>query len=44
MGIGMVLVVDPKSAKAVISKLSKFNLKSWIIGRVVKGKQEVAIK
>jgi len=43
MGVGMVLIVEPKSAKAVISGLSKFKLKSYIIGEVVKGKKEVEI-
>jgi phosphoribosylformylglycinamidine cyclo-ligase len=43
MGIGMVLIVAPKSAKAVISKLAKFKLKSWIIGEVVKGNKKVEI-
>jgi phosphoribosylformylglycinamidine cyclo-ligase len=43
MGIGMVLIVEPKSATAIISKLSKMNLKSWIIGEVIKGKKQVEI-
>jgi phosphoribosylformylglycinamidine cyclo-ligase len=41
MGIGMVLVVEPQSTKAIISKLSGFKLKSWIIGEVIRGKKEV---
>ncbi len=43
MGVGMVLIVEPKSAAAIISKLSKMNLKSWIIGEVIKGKKQVEI-
>ncbi len=43
MGIGMVLIVTPKSAKAIISKLAKFQLKSWVIGKVVKGNKKVEI-
>jgi len=43
MGIGMVLIVAPKGAKAIISKLAKFKLKSWVIGEVVKGKKKVEI-
>jgi phosphoribosylformylglycinamidine cyclo-ligase len=43
MGMGMVLVVEPNSARAVISRLAEFKLKSWIIGEVVKGKREVEI-
>jgi len=43
MGIGMVLIVAPKSVKAIISKLAKFKLKSWVIGEVVKGKKQVEI-
>lgn len=43
MGVGMILVVEPKSTKAIISRLAGFRLKSWVIGRVVKGKREVEI-
>ncbi len=43
MGVGMVLIVEPNCAKAVISKLAEFKLKSWVIGEVVKGKKEVEI-
>jgi phosphoribosylformylglycinamidine cyclo-ligase len=43
MGVGMVLVVAPGSEKSVISKLSEFKLKAWIIGEVIKGKKEVEI-
>ncbi len=43
MGIGMVLIVNPKSKKAIISKLKDFKLKSWVIGEVVKGKKRVEI-
>lgn len=43
MGIGMVLIVEPKSADIIISKLAGHRLKSWIIGEVIKGKKEVEI-
>jgi len=43
MGIGMVLIAEPKSAKNIISKLSQMDFKSWIIGEVVKGKKQVEI-
>ncbi|MBL7084932.1 MAG: phosphoribosylformylglycinamidine cyclo-ligase [Candidatus Omnitrophica bacterium] len=44
MGIGMVLVVSPKSSTKVIRYLKhKFNLQSWEIGEVVKGNKEVLI-
>jgi len=43
MGCGMVLIVEPASAKAVIQKLAEFKLKSWVIGEVVKGEKEVEI-
>lgn len=43
MGIGMVLIAQSASAKFVISKLAKHNLRSWIIGEVIKGKKEVEI-
>jgi phosphoribosylformylglycinamidine cyclo-ligase len=44
MGIGMILVVRPGSCEKIIRSLKqKFNLKSWIIGEIVKGKREVII-
>jgi phosphoribosylformylglycinamidine cyclo-ligase len=43
MGIGMVLIAEQKSAKAIISKLCELKLKSWIIGEVVNGKKQVEI-
>ena len=43
MGVGMVLIAEPRVAKQIISRLSKFNLKSWVIGEVVKGKKQVEI-
>ena len=44
MGIGMILVVRPESCEKIIRLLKqKFNLKSWIIGEIVKGKREVII-
>lgn len=43
MGVGMVLIVEPEAAKAIIVKLNELKLKSWIIGKVVKGKKEVEI-
>ncbi len=43
MGIGMVLILEPQSVKAIISKLAEFKLKSWVIGEVIKGRKEVEI-
>ena len=43
MGCGMVLIVEPKSAKAIIAKLAELKLKSWVIGEVIKGKKQVKI-
>ncbi|MBN3038264.1 MAG: phosphoribosylformylglycinamidine cyclo-ligase [Candidatus Omnitrophica bacterium] len=44
MGIGMVLVVEPKKSQAITRYLQrKHKLKSWIIGEIVKGKREVLI-
>ncbi len=43
MGVGMVLIAAPRSAKAIISKLAESKVKSWIIGEVVKGKKQVEI-
>jgi phosphoribosylformylglycinamidine cyclo-ligase len=43
MGVGMALIVNPESAKPIVAKLSALKLKSWIIGKVVKGRKEVEI-
>jgi len=43
MGIGMVLVVDKNFADKTINKLAKFEMKSWIIGKVVKGNGGIKI-
>ncbi|MBI3991495.1 MAG: phosphoribosylformylglycinamidine cyclo-ligase, partial [Candidatus Omnitrophica bacterium] len=43
MGIGMVLVVEPRSAKAIISRLFKFNLKPRVVGEVIKGNKQVEV-
>jgi len=44
MGIGLVLVVDKSAAGKIISELSNHKLKSWVIGKVVKGRGEVVVK
>jgi len=36
MGIGLVLVVDKNSTSKIIKELSKYRLKSWIIGEITK--------
>ncbi|MBL7081366.1 MAG: phosphoribosylformylglycinamidine cyclo-ligase [Candidatus Omnitrophica bacterium] len=43
MGIGMVLIINPKSIPKVKGELIKFKLKSWEIGKIVKGRKEVEI-
>jgi phosphoribosylformylglycinamidine cyclo-ligase len=43
MGVGMVLIVKPAARKAVMQRLRKSGLKSWVIGEVVKGEKEVVI-
>jgi phosphoribosylformylglycinamidine cyclo-ligase len=44
MGIGMVLVAAPENCARIIRFLQqKFNLASWVIGKVVKGKREVIL-
>jgi len=43
MGVGMVLVVEKKSAQSVIEKLRRQAVKSWIIGEVVRGKRLVRV-
>ena len=43
MGIGMVLVLRPDKVSRTQSALLKFNLKSFVIGEIVKGNKQVAI-
>jgi phosphoribosylformylglycinamidine cyclo-ligase len=42
MGVGLVLVVSPYYAESIQQQLAKSGLASWVIGRAVEGKQEVA--
>ncbi len=43
MGIGLVLIVQPQSASAIMKKLTQLKLKSWIIGKAIKGTKELHI-
>jgi phosphoribosylformylglycinamidine cyclo-ligase len=43
MGIGFVLVVDRKKTKKIMEHLIRFNLKSWVIGEVIKGDRKITI-
>ena len=43
MGIGMVLFVSQESAAAIIKKLAELKLKSWLIGKAVKGNKSVEV-
>jgi phosphoribosylformylglycinamidine cyclo-ligase len=43
MGVGMVLVVSPKSVKTIISRLAKFKLKSCVIGEIIRGNRRVEV-
>lgn len=43
MGIGLVLIVKPQAGAAIIKKLSELKLKSWIIGKAIKGNKSVEI-
>lgn len=43
MGIGLVLIVEQKAAAAIIKRLAELKLKSWIIGKAVKGNKKVEI-
>ena len=42
MGVGLVLVVSPYYAESIQQQLANSGLASWLIGRAVEGKQEVA--
>jgi phosphoribosylformylglycinamidine cyclo-ligase len=43
MGVGMVLIVEPSAVKSVIAKLAESKLRSFVIGKVIKGRKEVEI-
>jgi len=43
MGIGMILIVAPKDARKIIAELADARLKSWVIGKVIKGNKRVEI-
>jgi phosphoribosylformylglycinamidine cyclo-ligase len=43
MGVGMVLVVDAKSAEPTVRQFEKLGQKAWIIGELDPGKREVKI-
>jgi phosphoribosylformylglycinamidine cyclo-ligase len=43
MGIGMVLIADPKSATGIQKVAGKCGMKSYLIGSIEKGKREVRI-
>lgn len=44
MGVGMVLIVEAQAADKIISRLAESGLKSWIIGKALKGKREVIVE
>lgn len=43
MGIGMILIVDKSIVSKALKRLNNSGFKSWQIGEVIKGKQEVVI-
>ncbi|MEW5758780.1 MAG: phosphoribosylformylglycinamidine cyclo-ligase [Candidatus Omnitrophota bacterium] len=43
MGIGLILVVEKNSAQKIINELKVFELKSWVIGKVIKGNKQTVI-
>ena len=43
MGIGMVVIVPSHYAGSVITTLTKFGEKAWVIGEIVRGKKEVEV-
>ncbi|MDP2924333.1 MAG: phosphoribosylformylglycinamidine cyclo-ligase [Candidatus Omnitrophota bacterium] len=44
MGIGMILVVEPKFAKSILSTLQASRVKSWVVGEIVKSNIQMVIK
>jgi phosphoribosylformylglycinamidine cyclo-ligase len=43
MGVGMILIIKPRFIKTALSKLSRFGLKTWVIGQIVKSDKEIEI-
>jgi len=43
MGVGMVLILDPRSARRALTLLDDLGQKAWIIGELVEGDNSVAI-
>jgi phosphoribosylformylglycinamidine cyclo-ligase len=43
MGIGLVLIVQQSEVSGIMKKLAKLKLKSWIIGKAIKGNKKVEI-
>ena len=43
MGIGLVLIVEQKRAVEITKRLAQLKLKSWIIGKTLKGNKQVNI-
>ncbi|MBN1224165.1 MAG: phosphoribosylformylglycinamidine cyclo-ligase [Candidatus Aminicenantes bacterium] len=43
MGVGMVIVIDPRSVSRALSHFAERGMKAWDIGRIVKGNQGVQI-
>lgn len=43
MGIGMILVVNKLKAKKIQQILSRYNLRNYIIGKIIKGKEKIKI-
>ncbi len=44
MGIGMVLITAPGAANRVIAQLARLKLRSWVIGKAVKGRKQVTVE
>ncbi len=44
MGVGFVLIVAPYYADAAIRRLAEVGERAWVVGKVVRGKQEVLIR
>jgi phosphoribosylformylglycinamidine cyclo-ligase len=44
MGIGMITIVTPEKAQAVLKFIQSQKHKAWVIGEVVKGKGEARVE
>ena len=43
MGVGMVLIIGPRAARKILSRLRSLKVKAWLVGEIIKGNKQVEI-